>query len=233
MANNLHEGHRERLKRRFIEQGLDGFEDHQVLELLLFFSIPRKDTNDIAHRLISTFGSISNVFEAHPKDLQKVNGVGENSAILISLISQISRRYLADKNRKTFQLRNVEVASEYIKSLFVGRKNEVFYVICLDTQLNVIYSAPLFEGTVKEAVVYPRKVVECVIRYNASSVILAHNHPGGSVRPSMDDINTTQKIVNALSTIGVTVNDHFIVAGDKYYSFAQNGILPQAANIKI
>jgi len=227
MANNLHEGHRERLKRRFIEQGLDGFEDHQVLELLLFFSIPRKDTNDVAHRLISTFGSISNVFEAHPKDLQKVNGVGKNSAILISLISQISRRYLADKNRKTFQLRNVEVASEYIKSLFVGRKNEVFYVICLDTQLNVIYSASLFEGTVKEAVVYPRKVVECVIRYNASSVILAHNHPGGSVRPSMDDINTTQKIVNALSTIGVTVNDHFIVAGDKYYSFAQNGILPQ------
>uniref|UniRef100_A0A7C5V324 DNA repair protein RadC n=1 Tax=Caldicellulosiruptor owensensis TaxID=55205 RepID=A0A7C5V324_9FIRM len=227
MANNLHEGHRERLKRRFIEQGLDGFEDHQVLELLLFFSIPRKDTNDVAHRLISTFGSISNVFEAHPKDLQKVNGVGKNSAILISLISQISRRYLADKNRKTFQLRNVEVASEYIKSLFVGRKNEVFYVICLDTQLNVIYSAPLFEGTVKEAVVYPRKVVECVIRYNASSVILAHNHPGGSVKPSMDDINTTQKIVNALSTIGVAVNDHFIVAGDKYYSFAQNGMLPK------
>ncbi|ADQ04000.1 DNA repair protein RadC [Caldicellulosiruptor owensensis OL] len=227
MAKNLHEGHRERLKRRFIEQGLDGFEDHQVLELLLFFSIPRRDTNDVAHRLISTFGSISNVFEAHPEDLQKVNGIGKNSAILISLISQISRRYLADKNRKTFQLRNVEVAAEYIKSLFVGRKNEVFYVICLDTQLNVIYSAPLFEGTVKEAVVYPRKVVECVIRYNASSVILAHNHPGGSIRPSMDDIKTTQKIVNALSTIGVAVNDHFIVAGDKYYSFAQNGILPK------
>lgn len=227
MSENVHEGHRQRLKRRFIEEGLDGFEDHQVLELLLFFSIPRKDTNEIAHKLISTFGSISNVFESHPKELQKVGGVGENSAILISLISQIARRYLADKAKKTFQLRNVEVAAEYIKSLFVGRKNEVFYVICLDTQLNVIHSAALFEGTVKEAVVYPRKVVECVLRYNASSVILAHNHPGGSIKPSMDDIKTTQKIVNALSTIGVSVNDHFIVTGDKYFSFAQNGMLPE------
>jgi len=227
MNENIHEGHRRRLKRRFVEEGLDSFEDHQVLELLLFFSIPRKDTNEIAHKLISTFGSISNVFEAHPKDLQKVEGVGENSAILISLISQIARRYLTDKTKKTFQLKNVEVAAEYIKSLFVGRKNEVFYVICLDTQLNVIHSVPLFEGTVKEAVVYPRKVIECVLRYNASSVILAHNHPGGSVKPSMDDIRTTQKIINALSTISVTVNDHFIVAGDKYYSFAQNGMLPQ------
>lgn len=227
MNNNIHEGHRQRLKRRFVEEGLDNFEDHQVLELLLFFSIPRKDTNEIAHKLIFTFGSISNVFEAHPKDLQKVEGVGENSAILISLISQIARRYLADKAKKTFQLKNVEVAAEYIKSLFVGRKNEVFYVICLDAQLNVIHSVPLFEGTVKEAVVYPRKVVECVLQYNASSVILAHNHPSGSVKPSMDDIRTTQKIVNALSTISVMVNDHFIVAGDKYYSFAQNGMLPE------
>lgn len=227
MSEFLHKGHRERLKRRFVEEGLDSFDDHQVLELLLFFSIPRKDTNEIAHRLISTFGSISNVFEAHPKDLQKVKGVGENSAVLISLISQISRRYLADRNKRGFQIRNVERAAEYIKSLFVGRKNEVFYVICLDSQLNVIYSVPLFEGTVKEAVIYPRKVVECVIRYNASSVILAHNHPGGSVKPSMEDITTTQKIVNALSAIGVTVNDHFIVAKDEYYSFAQNGVLPK------
>lgn len=227
MDKNIHEGHRERLKRRFIEHGLDNFEDHQVLELLLFFSIPRRDTNEVAHKLISTFGSISNVFEAHPKELQKVEGVGENSAILISLISHISRRYLTDKTKKSFQLKDVKSAADYIKSLFIGCKNEVFYVICLDTQLNVINSTPLFEGTVKEAVVYPRRVVEIVLRYNASSVILAHNHPGGSTNPSADDIRTTQKIVNALSTISVKVNDHFIIAGEKFYSFAQNGMLPE------
>jgi len=227
MGKNFHEGHRERMKKRFIENGLDDFEDHQVLELLLFFSIPRRDTNEIAHRLILTFGSISNVFEAHPKDLQKVDGIGENSSVLISLISQISRRYLSDKNKKKIFLRDVQSAAEYIKSLFVGRKNEVFYIICLDTQLNVIHDVPLFEGTVKEAIVYPRRVVEIALRYNASSVILAHNHPGGSTRPADDDVKTTQKIVNALSTVSVKVNDHFIIAGDNFFSFAQNDILPQ------
>lgn len=227
MEKNFHEGHRERMKKRFIENGLDDFEDHQVLELLLFFSIPRRDTNEIAHRLILTFGSISNVFEAHPKDLQKVEGIGENSSVLISLISQISRRYLNDKHKKKVFLRDVNSAAEYIKSLFVGRKNEVFYIICLDTQLNVIHDVPLFEGTVKEAIIYPRRVVEVVLRYNASSVILAHNHPGGSTRPSDDDVKTTQKIVNALSTVSVKVNDHLIIAGDNFFSFAQNDILPQ------
>lgn len=122
LSCNLHEGHRERLKRRFIEQGLDGFEDHQVLELLLFFSIPRKDTNEIAHRLISTFGSISNVFEAHPKELQKVKGVGENSAILISLISQISRRYLADKNRKNLSAKKCRSGSRVHKEFVCGKE---------------------------------------------------------------------------------------------------------------
>ncbi|MEZ0537534.1 DNA repair protein RadC [Caldicellulosiruptoraceae bacterium PP1] len=224
---NVHTGHRKRLKERFINEGLDNFNDHQVLELLLFFSIPRKDTNNLAHLLLNRYGSLSAIFEQDPLELTKIEGIGENSAILLSLISQISRRYIFDKTKSKQQLKDVESAKEYIKSLFIGRTNEVFYIVSLDTQLNVIQPYLLFEGTVKEAAVYPRKVVEVALRFNASNVIIAHNHPAGSLKPSLEDIKTTQKIVNALSAISVKVCDHIIVGNNNAYSFAQNSILPE------
>jgi len=223
---NIHEGHRKRLKDKYLKVGLDSFDDHQILELLLFYCIPRKDTNEIAHKLIDKFGSLSSVFEANPYEISKVEGIGMSSAILISMVSQLSRRYLHDKARQKAKLNTVEAACSYVKELFVGRTNEVFYIICLDTQLNVIHSSLIFEGTVKEAVVYPRKVVQEVLLHNASGVIIAHNHPSGSLKPSAEDINTTQKIVNALHYVSVRVHDHIVVGNGETFSFAQNGILP-------
>ena len=221
----MHTGHRKRLKNRFLEEGLDSFEPHQVLELLLFFSIPRRDTNEIAHKLLKKFGSLSGVFEADIKELVKVEGIGENSAFLISMIPQLSRRYLNDKWRDKPELNSSSKAGEYAISLFAGRTYEVFYVICLDAQNRVNHAALVHEGTINEAPIYPRIIVETILRHKANSVILAHNHPGGSLNPSRGDIEATKVIKNALESISVKVVDHIIVCGERYVSFAERGLL--------
>lgn len=221
----MHTGHRKRLKNRFLEEGLDSFEPHQVLELLLFFSIPRRDTNEIAHKLLKKFGSLSGVFEADIKELVKVEGIGENSAFLISMIPHLSRRYLNDKWRDKPELNSSSKAGEYAISLFAGRTYEVFYVICLDAQNRVNYAALVHEGTINEAPIYPRIIVETALRHKANSVILAHNHPGGSLNPSRGDIEATKVIKNALESISIKVVDHIIVCGERYVSFAERGLL--------
>ncbi|TYQ18252.1 UNVERIFIED_CONTAM: DNA repair protein RadC [Acetivibrio alkalicellulosi] len=221
----MHEGHRMRLKNRFLKEGLDGFESHQILELLLFFSIPRRDTNEIAHRLIEKFGSLSGVFEADPKELAKIQGIGETSAFLLSLIPQLSRRYASDRWRDKPELNSSIKAGEYAVSLFTGRKYEVFYVICLDAQNRVNYAQIVNEGTINEAAVYPRNIVETALLHKANSVILAHNHPGGSLNPSRGDMEATKAIKRALEAISIKVVDHIIVCGEKYVSFAERGLL--------
>lgn len=221
----MHSGHRKRLKKRFLEEGLDSFEPHQVLELILFFSIPRKDTNETAHKLLERFGSLSGVFEAGVKELTDVEGIGENSAFLISMIPQLSRRYLNDRWRDKPELNSSSKAGDYAVSLFAGRTYEVFYVICLDAQNRVNHAALVHEGTINEAPVYPRIIVETALRHKANSVILAHNHPGGSLNPSRGDIEATKVIKNALEAISIKVIDHIIVCGWEYVSFAERGLL--------
>lgn len=225
MEKKLHEGHRQRVKTRFLSEGLDAFEDHQVLEMLLFFCIPMKDTNELAHKMIGEFGSLAGLFEADPKDICKRCGVKENTAILVSLIPSLSRRYFKGKWGDKPVLNSSTKAGEYAVSLFTGRTYEVFFVICLDSQNRVNYAALLHEGTLNEVSVYPRLVVEMVLRHQANSVILAHNHPGGSLNPSNDDIELTKKIKAALEPISVKVVDHIIVAGDKYMSFKERNLI--------
>ncbi len=221
----MHEGHRKRLKQRFVQEGLSSFEQHQVLELLLFYSIPRKDTNEIAHKLIDEFGSISNVFDAPTSDLTTIEGISENSATLLSLISQLSQYYLNKKHGDKVVLDSSIKACDYVKNLFLTKKYEVFFIICLDNQNRVNIAKPLFEGTTNETAVYPRIVIEKALRYTASNVIIAHNHPGGSLNPSSADMQTTQTIKNALNCIQVKLVDHIIVADEKTVSFAEKGWL--------
>ncbi|WP_425060956.1 hypothetical protein SCACP_17210 [Sporomusa carbonis] len=225
MAKNLHEGHRQRVKARYLSEGLDTFEDHQVLEMLLFYCIPMKDTNELAHRMIREFGSLAGLFEADPQDICKRCGVSENTAILVSLIPSLARRYFKGKWGEKPVLRSSSKAGEYAVSLFVGRTYEVFYLICLDAQNRVNYAALVHEGTINEAPVYPRLIVETALRHQANSVILAHNHPGGTLQPSGADKEVTRRIVTALEAIEIHVADHIIVAGDRYFSFAENGLL--------
>lgn len=228
MTNNLHQGHRERLRNRFLSEGLDGFEDHQVLELLLFHVIPRSDTNPIAHLLLRRFGSLSAVLEADPKDLALVEGVGKQAALFLSMIPQVTRRYFHNRvSRDRPQLTTSEGVADYLVPLMAGRPEEVFYVLCLDAQCRVIYPALISEGTVKDAHVHPRHVVEEAIRHRAASVILAHNHPSGSARPSNHDHRLTKHLVQALGALEIGVLDHIIVAGELAFSFAREGVLPQ------
>lgn len=225
MDENPHKGHREKLKQRFIEEGLGSFADHQVLEMLLFYTIPRKDTNEMAHRLLEKFGTLESLFDASPEELMRKGDVTRNTAVFLSMIPELARRYMIIKQGKKPILDSSSKAGEFVKSLFIGKNYEAFYVCCLNSQNQLNYAALVHEGTINEAPVYPRLIVETALRYQASSVILAHNHPGGSQRPSGADIEVTRKICDALKTISITVIDHMIAAGDSYYSFAENGLL--------
>lgn len=225
MDNNRHKGHRDRVKKRFVNEGLDAFEDHQVLELLLFYAVPQKDTNDLAHRMIDEFGSLAGLFNASTADISRRCGVSENTAILVGMIPSLARRYSAGKNTDKKKLNTVEAAGEHAASLFVGREYENFAVICLDSQKRRIHSAMVHEGTVSEVPVFPRLIVEFCLRHKAHSIFLAHNHPGGSATPSRDDIAVTQTIIDALRPIDIAVNDHFIVADGAWVSMKQQGYL--------
>lgn len=225
MEKRLHEGHRQRVKTRYLTEGLDAFEDHQVLEMLLFFGIPMKDTNELAHKMIREFGSLAGLFEADPKDISKRCSVSENTAILVSLIPSLARRYFKGKWGDKPNVNSSSKAGAYLVSLFAGRTYEAFFVVCLDSQNRVNHAALVHEGTLNEVPVYPRLIVELVLRHQANSVILAHNHPGGSMNPSQDDIEITRKIISALEPISVKVVDHIIIAGDNYMSFKEKKLL--------
>lgn len=225
MEKNIHQGHRKRIRERFLTEGLDNFTDYQILELILFHSVPYKDTNVIAHILLKKFGSLSAVFEADVTDLAKTPEIGINSAILLSLIPSVCRRYNKDKWRNKPVLSSVSTAGSYAVSLFAGHTYEVFFVICLDSRNRVNFADPVHKGTINEAPVYPRLIVETALRHHANSVILAHNHPGGSLMPSTADIEVTEKISNALGSISIKVVDHIIVADSNFTSFAERGLL--------
>lgn len=221
----MHEGHRQRLKRRFRLEGLDGFEDHTALELLLFYAVPQRDTNPIAHALMDRFGRLSAVFDATAEDLMKVEGVGESAALLIKLIPQMSRKYLVSKADNEICLNTSSKAGRYLLPRFYAHRNEVVYLVCLDAKCKVLGCVLLFEGSVNSAGVSVRKIVEMALSFNATGVILAHNHTSGIALPSADDEKTTITIKNALSAVGIRLNDHIIIADDDFVSMADNGIL--------
>ncbi len=226
---NLHAGHRARLRRRFLDEGLDAFEDHQVLELLLFFAIPRRDTNELAHLLLRRYGSFSAVLDADPVDFAQTEGVGEAAATLLSLVPALTRRYSMDRTRQERQTLNTsERAAEFLVPLMAGRSEEVFYIVCLDTQCRVIVPALVVEGLPDRAHIEPRQAVEVALRHKAHSVILAHNHPTGQAKPTTADHRATQTLVSAFGAIAIVVRDHIIVAGEDWYSFSRAGDMPAA-----
>ena len=224
----IHVGHRERLRARVREDGLDGFADHQVLELLLFQTMPRGDTNPLAHRLLERFGSLAAVLEADPADLATVEGIGEQGAAFLSLIPAVTRRYFRDRvTRERLALTTSEAVAAYAIPLMVGRAEEVFYVLCLDAHCRVLYPALVNTGTVTEAPITPRQVVETALRHRAVSVVFVHNHPAGGPTPSTADHQLTRRLMQAFVPLGIKVLDHVIVAGDQTYSFSREGVLLQ------
>lgn len=220
---SMHEGHRERLKKQFREGGLENFSDFQILELLLFYIIPRRDTNPIAHALINQFGSLYQVLEAPVDELEKVEGIGPNAALLLSLITAVARAYMLDRTEKQFSLNTIEECCEYLKYSFVGKREEVVYLLCLDAKCRFLGCREVGRGSVNSANVPIRRIVEIALGMNATSVILAHNHPSGDARPSPEDIGTTRRVAAALNMVDVILVDHIIVADDDYVSLVQSG----------
>ena len=218
-----HEGHRDRVRAKYRMGGLDGFHDHEILEFLLYYCYPRGDTNERAHKMLKEFGSLHNLFEADVETLIERLNCSENVAVMLNLIPALSNRYFRSKWSRRLAITSARVAGEYAIDLFVGHTSERFYVLCLDSQRRLNSENLISKGTVDEAAVYPREVMRVAIQDKVTSVILTHNHPGGSLRPSHADMEMTRQIADGLDFIGVKVLDHIIVAGDTYYSFAARG----------
>lgn len=222
MKENAHENHRERMRERYLLNGTDGMEPHEILELMLYYTIPRCDTNPIAHKLIDTFGSFSGVLEASAEDLAEVDGIGKKAAVFLKLFNDVHRVYETDKVKNTKQLKSLEEIGQYLMPRFIGRRNEIVLLLCLDSKNEIICSHIMFEGSVNSAAFDIRQLVGTAIRTNAASVVIAHNHPGGMALPSFKDIQTTRRIMNILNQLGIQLTDHIIYAGKDYVSLAQS-----------
>ena len=228
MAKDIHNGHRERLKARFTKDGLESFEPHQVLELLLFFAIPRRDTNPLAHDLIDTFGSLPAVLEASPADLRKVKGIGNHAATLISLCGQLVARHQQEKRRKVDTFETGESIAEYLQPLFVNETHEKAILLCFNNRMELLNCSVLSTGTVTETDVRARDIVELALRCQATNVVLAHNHPAGFASPSGADLSTTRYLTKSLEMVDVRLLDHFIFSPTDCISMRDN---PQYAPV--
>ena len=220
---SIHDGHRQRLRERFRREGLDNFTEVQVLELLLFHTILRKDTNPLAHALLERFGTLAQVLEAPLEELQKVPGVSENTATFLHLITDVGRYYLVNRTVQCTILPTIEECARYMVPFFFGRRVETVFLLCLDAKCKVLCCKEVGEGSVNSAAISVRKIVETALASNATTVVLAHNHPSGVAIPSGEDVQTTRRIAQALRAVEVHLADHIVVADGDYVSMAQSG----------
>ena len=218
----MHEGHRKRIREKYRSNGLDGFADHEVLELLLFYSNKRSDTNETAHRLLQRIGSLSAVFEASYEELVQVEDIGDVAATLITMVPALFRRYSADKVSSITEIGSAQQAIEYSKPKFFGLSTERGAMIFLDTQNRVKNFMFVCEGSLNTTSLDIRKCVQLALNNNASSVILVHNHPTGVASPSRADVETTRALVTAMAPIGITVSDHIILTDSDAFSMASH-----------
>ena len=224
---NIHQGHRERLRQRFLEHGLDPLPDVNALELLLFYAIPRQDTNPIAHRLLDAFGSLDGVFDASLEDLQRQGGLTQNAAALLKLTMEIARRAQISRAQSERILDTTRKCGEYLLPFFFGATEETVYVLALDAKCKVLGCSRLFTGNINSVGLSTRSVVEYALRIKASSVVLAHNHPSGIALPSKEDIHTTKVVADALDMVDVLLADHIVVADGDFVSMAESRMLPE------
>ena len=221
----IHDGHREKMRQRFMTGGLDAFADHEILELLLYYAIPRRDTNPIAHALMERYGSLPAVLAAPMEDLKRTEGIGESAAVLLHLVPQVCRRARLAQVGEDQVLNSSERAGAYLLECFDGESREVIYQLCLDRKGKLLACKRLGEGSVASADLDVRRLVENAILTGASAVILAHNHPSGVALPSDGDYTATMRVRAALNAIGIELADHIIVADGDFVSMADRGYL--------
>ena len=231
--DNIHAGHRSRLRARAVaDPALTTFSDHEILELLLFYSIPRADTNAIAHRLISRFKTLRGVFEASPEELATVEGIGENSALLLSLIPAVTSKYLLSRQVKKVRLTKTESLGDALMPFFVGKRDETVYAMFLDKNCQSISCDLIGEGNLNAVSFNAEKIIRMALLKKAKYVVLAHNHVSGFANPSEQDMATTRRLRKMLGAAGIVLLDHLIIADPiseenkigEYVSLAESGI---------
>jgi len=220
---SIHKDHRQRVKNRFLKEGLENFDDLHILELMLFYCVPRKDTNILAHNLLDRFGSLPNVMEATPDQLLKVEGIGDGVSTFIQFLREFARVCEIRRNQNIQIINSHADIQKCLQSKMDRQRNENVYIMCLDAKRKVLCIEKVGEGSVNSANVSVRKVVEVALAYNATSVILAHNHPGGVAIPSPEDLNATLYVAKALKTVEIELVDHVIIADGDCVSLQQSG----------
>ena len=224
--NDYRSGHRQRIKKKYLETGKDAFnEEYELLELLLTFSIPRRDCKVIAKDLLEKFGTLSNVLHESRENLELVSGVKENSYILFKLILDLNKHILKEEKLKEVHINGTEDLIKYLRQDIGFIKKEVFKVIFLDSSNKFIEEETLFKGTLDKSYIYPRELLEKIFKYSAKSVIFSHNHPSGNLKPSKQDVNFTNRMKKLLKELDVRLLDHIIIGRNSYFSFLENELL--------
>lgn len=222
---SVHEGHRARMKNRFCKNGLSNMEPHEVLEIMLYYCIPRRDTNEIAHKLIKRYKTVGGVLQATPQELKTIEGIGENATFFLTLLNEFVRYINIERTADVKLITGLEDCVDYVRPLFSGISKERAYLLCLDAKSSVLGCHLLCEGSVTSTNLSAREVVEVALNAKTASVILVHNHPGGLALPSAEDIDTTNYLASILEGIKVRLVDHIIISDDDYLSMARIGIL--------
>lgn len=217
--------HRQRLKSKFTDSGINAFHDYEIIELLLSYAIPRKDVKPLAKNLIKSFGSIRKLLDAEIHEIENIKGMGNHAAVLIKLVRDSGSIYLREKAKEKPQITCTAELIDYYKHTMGGLQDEHFQVIYLNARNKIIEMETIHKGIVNQAVVYPRKILEQALKKKASAIILVHNHPSGHVQPSDADIHLTKMVQETAKTLDIIVHDHIIIGENRFYSFREEGII--------
>ena len=218
-------GHRKRLRNRFLQAGLDGFLDYEIVELLLTLGTPRKDCKQMAKTAIKEFGGLRGVLDASLEELQKIKGIGPSNVFGVKLFQAIAERYSREKILKLVKLDSPKAVADYLRQKIGKEKNEHFVILCLDTKNNLVKSNLISKGTIDESLVHPREVFKEAIDASSSHIIVGHNHPSDDTSPSGEDRALTKRLVAAGNILGIKVLDHIIVSKSGFYSFKEANLL--------
>ena len=218
-------GHRQRLKEKFVKTNFSSWQDYEILEFALTFVIPRKDTKLIAKNLIKKFGSLKQVLQADTEKLYEVEGIKNHSAIFIKFLKEFCLKYSQLQMKSKEKISTPLDVLNFFQINIGSSKDEIIYSLFLNASNKILAHCPISSGVVNRSAMYPRKIVELALKFNATSVIIAHNHPGGSCKPSQNDIIATDAVIKALKTVDVVLLDHLIVTGSGYYSFKDNNLI--------
>lgn len=221
------EGHRKRLREKFLRSGLNGFHDYEVIELLLTLATPRKDCKDQAKAALKRFKTLQAVIEAPPEQLQSIKGIGPSNIFGIKFVQAVAERYLRKKIIKKDPIRSSRELFDYLYHSLREKKREIFKVVFLNAQNKIIAIEDLFEGTLTASSVYPREVVQTALAHHAAGLFLVHNHPSGEPRPSREDKLVTRELIHACRVMGITVHEHLIIGDNSYFSFADQGYIAE------